>query len=233
MSEEACPRDVVPGREPQPGSEVERCETVRRRMADCLRTVCATMKRMFSECKLVHADLSEYNMLWYKDTVYFIDVAQAVDSMHPRAMEFLLRDCQNVSEFFTRREVFGVLGMYDLFNDITGLALKGEGSEFLCQIEKYEKDEKTMQLGMSKTDYPFDYFFERSCKERAAKRETEESAHEESPASDSDSENEEGTDVRVSGVGEPDELPASDSATDDDEDDDSEVVENQPATEPN
>ena len=57
-----------------------------------------TMKRMFSECKLVHADLSEYNMLWYKDTVYFIDVAQAVDSMHPRAMEFLLRDCQNVSE---------------------------------------------------------------------------------------------------------------------------------------
>ena len=41
------------------------------------------------------------------------------------------------------------------------------------QIEKYEKDERTMQLGMSKTDYPFDYFFERSCKERAAKKENE------------------------------------------------------------
>ena len=32
--------------------------------------------------------------------------------------------------------MFGVLGMYDLFNDITGLALKGEGSEFLCQVNR-------------------------------------------------------------------------------------------------
>ena len=78
------------------------------------------MKRMYSECKLVHADLSEYNMLWYKDTVYFIDVAQAVDSMHPRAMEFLLRDCQNVSEviFFilaysVRQIIFSSSGIFN------------------------------------------------------------------------------------------------------------------------
>jgi len=53
---------------------------------------------MFHSCRLVHADLSEYNMLWFHDQVYFIDVAQAVDAMHPHAMEFLLRDCSNVSE---------------------------------------------------------------------------------------------------------------------------------------
>ena len=105
---------------------------------------------------------------------------------------------------------------------------------FCIQIEKYEKDERTMQLGMSKTDYPFDYFFERSCKERAAKKENEENVREESPASNSDSETEEGTGVGISGVGEPDELPASDSATDDEDDDcELEVIEKQPVTEPN
>ena len=54
------------------------------------------MKKMYHKCKLVHADLSEYNMLWHEDELYFIDVAQAVERMHPYAMEFLLRDCGNV-----------------------------------------------------------------------------------------------------------------------------------------
>jgi len=36
------------------------------------------------------------------------------------------------------------------------------------QIEKYEKDERLMKLGLSKTDYPFDYFFAKACSERAA-----------------------------------------------------------------
>ena len=54
------------------------------------------MKKMYRVGGLVHADLSEYNMLWHKDQLYFIDVSQAVDHMHPKAAEFLLRDCANV-----------------------------------------------------------------------------------------------------------------------------------------
>jgi len=53
---------------------------------------------MYKDCLLVHADLSEYNLLWWNDQLYVIDVAQAVDAMHPRAMQFLLRDCRTVSE---------------------------------------------------------------------------------------------------------------------------------------
>ena len=60
------------------------------------------MKKMYNECQMVHADLSEYNMLWHEDTVHFIDVGQAVDRMHPHAHEFLLRDCKNVTTVSNR-----------------------------------------------------------------------------------------------------------------------------------
>ena len=56
------------------------------------------MKTMYQDCMLVHSDLSEYNLLWFNDLLHVIDVAQAVDAMHPRAMQFLLRDCRTVSE---------------------------------------------------------------------------------------------------------------------------------------
>lgn len=122
------------------------------------------VKKLYVECQLVHSDLSEYNLLWWNDQVYVIDVAQAVDAMHPRAMNFLLRDCKNISEFFTKRGVTGVGDEYSLFNHVTGLELQGEGQEFLAQIEKYEKDERVLQLGQTSTDdYPFEYFFTRAC----------------------------------------------------------------------
>ena len=56
------------------------------------------MKRMYREAGLVHADLSPYNILWYEDQAYFIDVSQSVEKMHPKALEFLLRDCTNISK---------------------------------------------------------------------------------------------------------------------------------------
>lgn len=53
---------------------------------------------------MVHADLSEYNLLWDKDhgKVWIIDVSQAVDSDNPMAGEFLRMDCKNVVGFFRR-----------------------------------------------------------------------------------------------------------------------------------
>ena len=55
------------------------------------------MKKLYNDARLVHADLSEYNLLWHNDMVYMIDVAQAVDAMHPYATKFLLRDCNSIS----------------------------------------------------------------------------------------------------------------------------------------
>jgi RIO kinase 3 len=55
------------------------------------------MKKIHRECKLVHADLSEYNMLWFDNKVWIIDVSQAVEIAHPAALEFLFRDCSSVT----------------------------------------------------------------------------------------------------------------------------------------
>ena len=56
------------------------------------------MKKLYNKCGLVHSDLSEYNMLWFKDQVWVIDVSQAVDNTHPKALEFLHRDCSIVTK---------------------------------------------------------------------------------------------------------------------------------------
>lgn len=38
--------------------------------------------RMYQKCHLVHADFSEYNLLYHKGVVYVIDVSQSVEHDH-------------------------------------------------------------------------------------------------------------------------------------------------------
>jgi RIO kinase 1 len=57
------------------------------------------------ECKLVHGDLSEYNMLYFRGTLYMIDVSQSVEHDHPNSLEFLRRDAGNVNDYFKRNGV--------------------------------------------------------------------------------------------------------------------------------
>mmetsp|Transcript_91730 Transcript_91730/g.163259 ORF Transcript_91730/g.163259 Transcript_91730/m.163259 type:complete len:541 (+) Transcript_91730:27-1649(+) len=61
------------------------------------------MRKMMQVCKLVHGDLSEYNMLYSEGRLYIIDVSQSVESDHPQALDFLKRDCVNVNSFFSKR----------------------------------------------------------------------------------------------------------------------------------
>ena len=63
------------------------------------------MRVMYQVCRLVHADLSEYNILYHDDKPYVIDVSQSVEHDHPRSLEFLRMDIKNVSEFFRRKGV--------------------------------------------------------------------------------------------------------------------------------
>lgn len=58
--------------------------------------------RIYNDCKLVHADLSEYNLLINKHELYVIDVGQAVDLKHPKAAQYLRRDIKIVSNFFEK-----------------------------------------------------------------------------------------------------------------------------------
>ncbi len=65
----------------------------------------------YNKAKLVHADLSEYNILVEnfenpkKARLRVIDVGQAVLNNHPMAWEFLARDAKNLTSFFKRHRV--------------------------------------------------------------------------------------------------------------------------------
>ncbi|KFH45602.1 Serine/threonine-protein kinase-like protein [Hapsidospora chrysogenum ATCC 11550] len=63
------------------------------------------MRRMYQVCRLVHADLSEYNILYHTGKLYIIDVSQSVEPDHPRSLEFLRMDIKNVGDFFRRQGV--------------------------------------------------------------------------------------------------------------------------------
>lgn len=61
--------------------------------------------RAMRKAELVHADLSEYNLLFWDGKVVVIDVGQAVPLDHPRAAEWFRRDLVNISHFFRRLHV--------------------------------------------------------------------------------------------------------------------------------
>ena len=58
------------------------------------------MKALWEEEKIVHGDLSEYNILVEKDELVWIDFSQGVHESHPEALNLLERDVENVVNFF-------------------------------------------------------------------------------------------------------------------------------------
>lgn len=111
------------------------------------------MTTMFKTCSLVHADMSEYNLLWFRGKVYVIDVSQSVEPHHPNALQFLHRDCTNVSKFFNNIGIEKCLSARDLFNKVSGLNINVESDdEFLSKIEEMQKSaEEHSHQGRNKT----------------------------------------------------------------------------------
>ena len=60
------------------------------------------MKIMYQKAKLVHADLSMYNILVHDQKPVLIDMSQTTAFDDPHAREYLIRDIKNVA-FFARR----------------------------------------------------------------------------------------------------------------------------------
>ncbi len=68
----------------------------------------ASLKRLYRKAKLVHGDLSEYNIMLWKGKPVIFDVSQAVPTSHPMADFLLRRDLANVNRFFGRLGVEAV-----------------------------------------------------------------------------------------------------------------------------
>ena len=61
------------------------------------------MAVIWQTCDLVHADFSEYNILWRQGAPWVIDAGQAVTTRHPSANEFLVRDVTRLTEWAGRK----------------------------------------------------------------------------------------------------------------------------------
>ena len=59
------------------------------------------MKKLLS-ANLVHADLSQFNILNHNDLPVFIDFSQSTTKDSLRAREYLERDLKNVNNFFKK-----------------------------------------------------------------------------------------------------------------------------------
>jgi RIO kinase 1 len=58
------------------------------------------MQKLYTDAKLVHGDLSEYNVLVEEGECFLIDVGQSVVLDHPLAKELLQRDVSNIARYF-------------------------------------------------------------------------------------------------------------------------------------
>ncbi|KAG6626546.1 serine/threonine-protein kinase RIO1-like [Carya illinoinensis] len=83
------------------------------------------MRTLYQKCKLVHGDLSEYNILYFEGHLYIIDVSQSVDLDHPHALDFLREDCLHVSDFFKKHGV-AVMTIRELFDFIVDPSISDE-----------------------------------------------------------------------------------------------------------
>eukprot|EP00934_Nitzschia_sp_Nitz4_P001732 Nitzschia sp. Nitz4//scaffold30_size153850//41876//44817//NITZ4_002768-RA/size153850-augustus-gene-0.51-mRNA-1//1//CDS//3329547232//1732//frame0 len=117
--------------------------------------VMEAVRRLFVEGRLVHGDLSEYNILVaptfqvdnkissVEDTVndlqaVLIDFGQAVDIQHPEAMHWLRRDLERVRAFFTRTGV-KTLTQADSMEFVTGSNNAEDGED----VEEFHETEAT------------------------------------------------------------------------------------------
>lgn len=124
--------------------------------------VIETMRKLYLDAHIVHADLSEYNILWHDGKCWYIDVSQAVERNHPRALEFLFRDCTNVSVFFTKKGLRDVMSPEDLFKHVSGLNVNEDGPGALGQVQDFERNEELLTHEQAEKVYPFEYCWEQS-----------------------------------------------------------------------
>lgn len=123
-----CPRPVMlrshvllmsfVGKDGIPAPKLKEVELSEGKARELYLSCIVMMRRLFQNCKLVHADLSEFNILYDEGKLCLIDVSQSVEHDHPHALEFLRKDCLNMTEYFRRNGVC-TMTVKELFDFIT------------------------------------------------------------------------------------------------------------------
>ncbi|UCG69976.1 MAG: serine protein kinase RIO [Thermoplasmata archaeon] len=85
------------------------------------KTIKKMTRDLYLKAKLIHGDLSEYNVLVQNGECFFIDVGQSVVLEHPMAQELLKRDVENICRYFKK------------------LGVKAEGKDVMDYIKGADK----------------------------------------------------------------------------------------------
>ncbi len=88
-----------------PAPMLKYCELDNDTMEAVYHHVIEDLVRLIRKVKLVHGDLSEYNILLVNELPYMIDVSQAVPLTHPKAEDLFYRDVDNLVRYFTSKGV--------------------------------------------------------------------------------------------------------------------------------
>jgi len=108
------------------------------------------VRNLYQRCRLVHADLSEYNILVHNNELYIIDVSQAVELDHPRAFDFLREDCSHVNDFF-RRQNIPVLTTRELFEFTVDPSLPLNGPALDAEMDRLMEQAAERPVGAKLT----------------------------------------------------------------------------------
>ena len=97
------------------------------------------MHILYQTCRLVHADLSEYNVLYHEAKLWLIDVSQSVEHDHPWSLEFLRKDIKNVNDFFQKK---GVNALPDrvVYDFVTTESGRFRNDEIVKKLESLLRD---------------------------------------------------------------------------------------------
>ena len=68
-------------------------------------TIIEYISKMYKKARLVHGDISAFNILIYRKRPYLIDVGQGVLLDHPNSYEFLKRDINNIVDYFKKYKI--------------------------------------------------------------------------------------------------------------------------------
>ena len=160
-----CPRPVLLkghvlimeflGQDGWPSPRIRDANLSERRLREAYVQTISIMRRMFQRCKLVHGDLSEYNLLWHNGEVFVIDVSQSVESDHPSALDFLRKDCANVNDYFRKAGGLNVMTTRQLFEFVTSTVFGDTDEELsnaLDSIMKHVDAEVKKQLTADHTE---------------------------------------------------------------------------------
>lgn len=122
------------------------------------------MRLLYQQCRLVHADLSEYNILYHENKLWIIDVSQSVELEHPQSLNFLRMDIKNVTDFFNKkgceisfseRTIFRFITTSDLYSTFFALKADEEHTEEEIAMSLYWKKKITSIGSIENETTPF------------------------------------------------------------------------------